>query len=117
MLREAVDIYSDPDTPCGCLLHVSAVNCAPANRTVEDRMRAYRVQPSDVIRKRLERGVAEGDVPRGVDLDPLVSLYASVVVGLPMRSRDGASREDLLAGVTGAMAAWDQLIGPGPAAR
>jgi AcrR family transcriptional regulator len=111
MLREAVDIYSDPDTPCGCLMHVSAVNCAPANKSVQDRMQIYRVQPPDLIRERLERGVAEGDVPKDVDLEPLVSLYASLVVGLPIRSRDGASRKDLLAAVTGAMAAWDTVTG------
>lgn len=111
MLREAVDIYSDPDTPPGCLMMLSAVNCAPANKSVEDHMRIYRVQAPDLIRKRLERGVAEGDVPKGVDLEPLVSLYAIFVHGLPMRARDGATRETMLAGVVAAMAAWDALMG------
>jgi AcrR family transcriptional regulator len=118
MLREAVDIYSDPDTPCGCLIHLGAINCAPANRSVQDRMRGYRTRAAELIRSRLERGVADGDVPEGVDLEPLVSLYASLVHGIPIRSRDGASRESLVAGITAAMAAWDQLIGstgPGPA--
>lgn len=114
MLRAAVDIYSDPDTPHGCLLHLGAINCAPANKSVEDRMRDYRIRAPDLIRKRLERGVAEGDVPKGIDLEPLVSLYAIFVHGLPMRARDGASRETMLAGVAAAMAAWDRLIGPTP---
>jgi AcrR family transcriptional regulator len=112
MLREAVDIYSDPNTPRGCLLFLGAINCAPANKPVQDQMRPYRVQAPDLIRNRLERGVAEGDVPKGADLEPLVSLYTSLVYGLPVRARDGASRETLLAGVTGAMAAWDRLISP-----
>jgi hypothetical protein len=80
-------------------------------------MRPYRAQAPDLIRKRLERGVAEGDVPKGVDLELLVSLYAGLVYGLPVRARDGASRKALLAGVTGAMAAWDQLISPKPRRR
>jgi AcrR family transcriptional regulator len=113
MLREAVDIYSNTDTPCGCLLYLSAVNCAPANKSVQDRMSVYRTAAADLIRQRIERGVAEGDVPEGVDLEPLVSLFASVVHGLPMRARDGASRDALLATITGAMAAWDQLVSPG----
>jgi AcrR family transcriptional regulator len=112
MLREAVDIYSDPNTPRGCLLFLSAINCAPANKSVQDHMRTYRIQVPDLIRERFERGVAEADVPKGVDLEPLVSLYASFVHGLPMRSRDGSARGALLAGVTAAMAAWDRLIGP-----
>jgi len=112
MLRAAVDIYCDPDTPSGCLLFLSAVNCAPANKSVQDRMRGYRIRVPDLIRKRLERGVAEGDVPEHLDLEPLVSLYADVVNGLPLRASDGASRNELLAGVTAAMAAWDHLTGP-----
>jgi AcrR family transcriptional regulator len=114
MLREAVDIYCDPDTPRGCLLFLSAVNCTPANKSVQDRMRGYRARVPDLIRKRLERGVAEGDVPQHLDLEPLVSLYADLAYALPSRASDGASRQDLLAGITGAMAAWDHLIGPAP---
>jgi AcrR family transcriptional regulator len=111
MLHESVDVYCDPNTPRGCLVLVGATNCAPANQSVQDHMRTYRVQVPDLIRKRLKRGVAEGDVPKGADLEPLVSLYASIVHGLPMRARDGAARHDLLAGITAAMAAWDHLIG------
>ena len=117
MLREVVDICSGPNTPRGCLLFLGAINCAPANKSLQDRMRPYRIQAPVVIRKRLERGVAEGDVPKGVDLEPPVSLYAGLVYGLPVRARDGASRKDLLAGVAGAMAAWDRLISPEPRRR
>ena len=112
MLRESVDIYCDPDIPRGCLVFLGAVNCAPANRSVSDRLRFFRLQVPDLIRKRLERGVAEGDVADGVDLEPLVSLYATFLHGLPLQARDGASRETLLTGVAGAMAAWDQLTIP-----
>jgi AcrR family transcriptional regulator len=112
MLREAIDIYSDQKTPHGCLVIMGAVNCAPANKSVQDRMRSYRAHAPDLIRNRLKRGVAEGDVPKGVDLEPLVSLFTNYVYGLPMRARDGASRKDMLAGIAAAMAAWDRLIGP-----
>ena len=110
MLRAAVDIYSDPETPHGCLLYLGAFNCAPANKSVQDRMRT-RVQAPELIRKRLERGVAEGDVPMGVDVEPLVSLYASFVhaclCGRAMEPRAG----QCLPGVAAAMAAWDRLTG------
>jgi hypothetical protein len=60
--------------------------------------------------------VAEGDLP-DVDLTSLVSFYATFYLGLPMRAHDGASRDELLAGVSAAMAAWDQLIGSAGARR
>jgi AcrR family transcriptional regulator len=116
MMRESVNLMCGKNTPPGCLMFLGAINCAPANKSVQDHMRTYRIEAPDLIRKRLQRGIAEGDVPKGVDLEPLVSLYASVVHGLPVRARDGASRKALLAGVTGAMAAWDQLTGS-PVAR
>jgi AcrR family transcriptional regulator len=106
MLRESVDIFCGKDTPLGCLVFLGAINCTPASKSVQDHMRGYRTQVADLIRKRLERAVAEGDVPKGIDLEPIVSFYATFVHGLPIRARDGASRKDLLAGVTGAMAAW-----------
>ncbi len=112
MMRESVDLMCGKNTPLGCLMFLGAINCAPANRSVQDHMRTYRIQAPDLIRKRLERGVTEGDVPTGVDLEPLVSLVASIVHGLPVRARDGASHEALLAGIGAAMAAWDSLIGP-----
>jgi hypothetical protein len=117
MLREAVDMFCGPNTPAGCLVALGAINCTPASKSVQDHMRSYRVQAPQLIRKRLKRGVAEGDVPDGVDLDPLVSLYTTFFQGLPLRARDGTSRKDLLAGITGAMAAWDHLIGPARARR
>lgn len=111
MLREAVDVYCDPGTPRGCLFFLGAVNCTPANKSVQDRMRGYRARVPDLIRKRLERGVRDGDVPEHLDLEPLVSLYAALAHALPLRASDGASRPELLAGVAAAMAAWDHLAG------
>lgn len=112
MLREAVEIYGDPSLPRGCLIHLGAVNCTPSNASVQDRMRGHRQLAHDIIRKRIERGVDDGDVPEGVDLDPLIALYTALVHGLPMRARDGATHAELLAAVTAAMASWDHLLGP-----
>jgi AcrR family transcriptional regulator len=112
MLRGSVEIFTGAETPAGCLVFLGAVNCAPASKSIQDRIVGYRAQVSDVIRKRLARGVANGDVPSGIDLEPVVSLYATLLNGLPLRARDGASRADLLAGVEAAMTAWDSLMAP-----
>ena len=114
MLRECIDIFRGSDTPRGCLVMLGAINCAPASKSVQDHLLSYRVQIPELIRTRLRRAVVDGDVPEGVDLDPLASFYATLFLGLAIRARDGASRDDLLAGVPGAMAAWDRLITPGP---
>ena len=111
MLREFVELFCSSVTPRGCLVLLGAINCTPASKSIQDHLLSYRIQIPKVIRTRLKRGVTEGDVPQSVNLDPLVSLYASLILGLAIRARDGASRKALLSGITGAMAAWDALIG------
>jgi AcrR family transcriptional regulator len=110
MLRASLDIFRGATTPPGCLVFLGAVNCAPASKGVQDRMVDFRAQVPVVIRNRLERAIAEDDLPAGTDLEPIVSLYATVLNGLPLRARDGASHETLLKAITGAMAAWDTLV-------
>jgi AcrR family transcriptional regulator len=110
LLQASLEIFTGADTPAGCLVFLGAVNCAPASKSIQDRMVGYRAQVSNLIRKRLARGVTDGDVQGGIDLEPVVSLYATLLNGLPLRARDGASRADLLAGVEAAMTAWDSLI-------
>jgi AcrR family transcriptional regulator len=109
MLRTSVDVFRGEDTPAGCLVQLGAVNCAPASHAVEARMRDFRVRIAEVVRKRLERAVAEGELAADLDLEPIVALYSAVLQGFPIQARDGAPRAQLLAAVTGAMAAWDRL--------
>ena len=43
-------------------------------------------------------------------LDAIARYYTTLVQGLSVQARDGASRADLEAVVTCAMAAWDTLV-------
>jgi hypothetical protein len=63
-----------------------------------------------IIRRRLRRGETEGDLPPGIDLTALASFYTTVMDGLSIQARDGASRKALKAVVGCAMAAWDKLV-------
>jgi AcrR family transcriptional regulator len=109
LLNESVAVFCGTSTPHGCPVFLGAINCTPASQPVERRMRDYRVETPKLIRKRIERGVAEGDVPPDADLDALVSLFTTTLYGLPARARDGALRKSLQVAVAGAMAAWDGL--------
>ena len=59
---------------------------------------------------RLARGVADGDLNASPDgLDAIARYYTTVVQGLSIQARDGASRADLEVVIACAMAAWDTL--------
>lgn len=107
LLRAAAESVCGQSNPRGCLMVLGGINCAPADRGIEDFLREQRAIPEKVIRQRLRRGMAEGDLPRAADINALASFYTSVVDGMAIQSRDGASRKTLNAIVDCAMAAWD----------
>jgi AcrR family transcriptional regulator len=110
MLRAAMESVCKQGKPRGCLMVQSAINCMPANKGIEDFMREQRSLREKFIRQRLRRGVADGDVPDGADLNGLASFYTSVVDGMAMQARDGASRKALNAIADYAMAAWGTIV-------
>lgn len=116
MLRSAAITFSDPSGPGGCLMVLGALNSTRGNREVFAELRQMRQQVPLMIRRRLERGVAEGELPRGLDLADIASFYVTVLHGLAIRARDGATRAAMMAAVDGAMAAWPALTAA-PAAR
>lgn len=110
MLRVAADSFCSPDSPRGCLLVLGTMNCTRASRTVQEHLRSIRLQAPKQIKRRLERGVVECDLPAGVDVRALASFYTTFLHGLSIQARDGASRKSLMAAVDCAMAAWDTLV-------
>src|SRR2546423_560167 len=62
------------------------------------------------IKDGLARAVTDGDLTaRPASLDAIARYYTTVVQGLSIQARDGATRADLEAVITCAMAAWDTL--------
>ena len=110
MLSASVDLVCGHGRPRGCLIVLSGINCAAANEGVADFLRAQRATREKVLRARVRRGIAEGDLPASANVGGLVSFYTSVLDGMAMRARDGASRKELRVIVTCALAAWDTAV-------
>ena len=110
LLHEGVRCFSDDDTPRGCLLILGATTCTRTNKEAYDHLRELREQGPEMIRQRLARGVSDGDLPAGAPLSEMASFYATVMQGLALRARDGASRQALTSVAHAAMAAWDPLV-------
>src|SRR5262245_36946309 len=108
-MRAAVGSFCRPGSPRGCLVVLGAINCMPANKSVEDFMREQRSMREKLMRQRLRRGIAEGDIPRTADVNAIVSFYTSILDGMAIRARDGATRKVLNAIVDCAMAAWEPM--------
>jgi AcrR family transcriptional regulator len=109
LLQAAVEAFRKPGLPRGCMLVLGAMNNAPANKGVQDYLRGLRARRQKAIQQRFLRGVAEGELPPGLDLAAFASFYTTVIDGLAIQARDGASRKTLKFAARCAMAAWDTL--------
>jgi hypothetical protein len=92
------------------MMVVGAINCATPNKGIEDFLREERAAREKVIGQRLHRGIADGDLPASTDINALVSFYASIVNGMAIRAKDGASPKALGNIVKYAMMAWDNIV-------
>ena len=110
MLQAVVDTITIPDTPRGCMLVLSAPTGAVENHPVREFLAGARRAQFDEIRERLERGVQEGDLLASSDQVAAVARYYTTVMhGLSVEARDGASRAELETVIALAMAAWPAL--------
>jgi AcrR family transcriptional regulator len=98
MLRATAAAHTDPETPPGCFML--------AEPRLADRRELLRRQ----IAQRLERGIAEGDVPAGASADEVAGFLMAVLGGMSTRARDGGSRAEVEAIVTMALAALPRTV-------
>jgi AcrR family transcriptional regulator len=94
----------------GCLIAIGGLHWQPGHEDVRDEFIKRRAAARDGIRQRVARAIAAGELPAGIDTAGIAAFYSTVLNGLSVQARDGASRATLLAIVRGAMAAWDSLV-------
>jgi AcrR family transcriptional regulator len=110
MLHDNADDYTDPATPLGCMLVLGAPVGTPAQSGVRERLAEERRAALDRLQARLDRGIAEGDVPAGTDTAALARFYSTVLDGMSIKARDGASNAELHVVADAALAAWEALL-------
>jgi AcrR family transcriptional regulator len=110
MLHATADQITGPDTPHYCMLILAAPTGAVENHAVRDFLADRRRDMHTIIKDRLTRGVTEGDlIAPATSLDAIARYYTTVVQGLSIQARDGATRAELETVIACAMAAWDAL--------
>lgn len=107
MLLASEEIVLASPSSGGCLVSLGLVNCQSQNADLRDHMRDLRRTTVLLIRQRLERGIAEGDLPAGTDAKRLATYFATVMQGLSLQGQDGASHDDLRGIVETAMRVLD----------
>jgi AcrR family transcriptional regulator len=115
MLRATADQITSSDAPHYCMLILAAPTGAIENHDIREFLAEIRGSQLAEIRDRVMRGVTEGDLTLSdARLDAISRYYATVVQGLSVQARDGATRDELEAVITCAMAGWPALTAGAP---
>jgi len=106
LLEDTAERLRGRDGPSGCLMVQAALCGGEECDGVRKDLAGRRAQGEVLIRKRLERGKMEGDLPKDVDLVGLARYLATVMQGMAVQAASGASRKELRAIAHTALRAW-----------
>ncbi|WP_026425940.1 TetR/AcrR family transcriptional regulator [Actinokineospora inagensis] len=107
LLRHRGDGYADPATPPGCMVVLSATNLSADNEAIREFLAEFRRADRVLLVDRLATARADGEITG--DPATVVDFYLSVLYGMSIRARDGASAAELGRVVDSAMLAWAAL--------
>ena len=118
--REAIEDYlmgvaaglsaAPTGQPTGCMVTLASVS-RDEHPELNELMRSERAVTLDRLEERLKRAVAEGEIPASVDVPALARFVLTILSGMSILARDGASRAELEDVVQLAMLGWNARIG------
>jgi AcrR family transcriptional regulator len=106
LLEAVAREFTDPCHPPGCMVVSAATNCSAGAVHVQAALAARRRRAEANLKARIAQGVKQGELPAGTDCGALAKFYCTVIEGMSIQARDGASRKSLLATAAAAMRAW-----------
>jgi TetR/AcrR family transcriptional regulator, copper-responsive repressor len=106
LLLDAVDFFTDPKNPTGCLIVLGATNCAIESSDIFEALAERRRAAEGAVRARIAAGQKAGELSDGADVDALTGMVTATLYGLVIKARDGAPRARLRTIVAQLMTMW-----------
>lgn len=106
LLFGAAEAMCDARNPAGCLLVQGALASGQETDSVRRELIARRQANEAVVRRRLKRAKAEGDLPAKSDPVALARFLSTVSQGMAVQAASGATRNDLRRIAETALRAW-----------
>ncbi|NHB58261.1 TetR/AcrR family transcriptional regulator [Acinetobacter sp. 194] len=96
--------------PTGCMLVVSTMNCSITNQQIQTELLNKRLATKQKIFARIQQGVKQGEIPSTTDIQAMTDFYTTMLQGMTIQARDGATMEQLEHVVIMAMKNWDNFL-------
>ena len=102
----AIELTNTRDHPPGCMVVASAINGSPQSAHLQSALRDCRLEAEARIIAKIKRGVRVGELPARTNAAVLGKFYMTVMQGMTIQARDGATQKELLAVARAAMLQW-----------
>lgn len=86
---DAARILLSPETPCGCMVVLAAVNIPEQETRVIEAIQELRRATKTMFTVRLRRAIADGQIPVDVDVPALAGALNTLLEGMSFQARDG----------------------------
>lgn len=107
-LRSMAAMLTDPKLPGGCFIINGTADCGgpdtPAN--IEHALRDALQNGEEKLRTRLQRAQREGQLPKDARAGDLAAVFSSLLAGLAVFAKGGATRAKLNTIIAVAMSVW-----------
>jgi AcrR family transcriptional regulator len=104
----AIELTNTADHPPGCMVVASAINGSHESAHLQAALKRCREEAEVRVCARIKRGVRNGELPAGTSATSLGKFYMTVMQGMTIQARDGATREELLLVARTAMLRWPE---------
>lgn len=94
---DAARILLSPETPCGCMVVLAAVNISENEREIIHAVRDLRLATKKMFAERLRRAIQDGQIPPDTDVPALAGALNTLLEGLSLQARDGLFQSELKA--------------------
>jgi len=95
--QEAAQILLSPETPCGCMVVLAAVNIAADEKEIIETVRQLRLATKQMFAQRLRRAIQDRQIPPDTDVPALAGALNTLLEGLSLQARDGLFQSELKA--------------------
>lgn len=114
VLITTAHLYTQDDTPHGCMVVLAAPQADSNHANVNQALRDLRRLTVGNLKNLYARAQHDGLIPPGANIDNMANYYTTVQYGMSIQARDGATRDELIAVADAAMATWPSLISTPP---
>lgn len=95
--HEAAQILLSPETPCGCMVVLAAVNISTEEKEIIDTVHGLRLATRTMFAERLRQAIRDGQIPADTDVPTLAGALNTLLEGLSLQARAGLCPSELMA--------------------